>query len=204
MFNPWWDIDPENDYFSNSAEIRRNQLKFYLEQRAEKTKYLLVGEAAGYQGAHFSGIAMTSERILLGYMKDKNILAEHVFTGLQPSRTSCPEIRPKGFSEPTATVVWSHIAERKIDPYSVAIFNALPWHPFNPQKGLLSNRTPSAQELEQGKKYLEKIIEILNPQNIIAVGQKASDQLSAMKISHEKVRHPANGGASKFKQQFKL
>ena len=66
LFNPWWQNDPENDDFDNAYEIRQHQLQAYLEERIGKAHILLVGEAMGYQGGHFSGIAMTSERILLG------------------------------------------------------------------------------------------------------------------------------------------
>ena len=40
--------------------IRREQLRRYLDERIGHARLLLVAEAAGYQGAKFSGIAMTS------------------------------------------------------------------------------------------------------------------------------------------------
>ena len=109
LFNPWWENDPENDDFSNSYEIRQHQLKAYLGERLGKAHILLVGEAMGYQGGHFSGIAMTSERMLLGHMTKKGIKPEDVFISLLPSRTSKEEVRKDGFNEPTATIVWEHL-----------------------------------------------------------------------------------------------
>lgn len=202
LFNPWWQHDDIHDDYSNSAEIRRHQLKSYLTERLGKTEFLLVGEALGYQGGHFSGIAMTSERMLLGHLRQKGITPEHVFTSIMPTRTSREEIRADGFSEPTATIVWQHLLATGINSYSFAIWNALPWHPYNKIKGMLSNRTPTESEMNAGHKCLLKLIDLLKPQKIIAVGEKAATQLSMLNIDFSKVRHPANGGAGKFREQF--
>jgi uracil-DNA glycosylase len=202
IFNPWWHTDKENDDYSNSAEIRRRQLIQYLEERKNSAKYLLVGEALGYQGGHFTGIAMTSERILLGKMKHKGIEPEYVMTALQPSRTSKENVRQDGFTEPTATIVWGHLLEMGIDPYSFVLWNALPWHPYKSDKGMLSNRTPKDTEMLAGLEKLKQLIDLLKPQIVIAVGQKAADQLARLDIEFSQVRHPANGGATKFRDQF--
>jgi uracil-DNA glycosylase len=202
LFNPWWQHDPVNDDYSNSAEIRRHQLKFYLQQRLGRCRFFLAGEALGYQGGHFSGIAMTSERLLLGHLSHKGLHPEHVFTGMQPCRTSREEIKKNGFVEPTATIVWSHLLEAGIDPYEFVIWNALPWHPYHPEKGMLSNRTPSDKELAAGHAHLLDLARIMAPRTIVAVGEKASRQLELLGIEHRKARHPANGGAVKFRQNF--
>lgn len=74
IFNPWRDVDIENDIGPNAPEIRINQLRHYLETRINSARYLLIGEAIGYQGGHFSGIAMASERILLGLIGSKDFM----------------------------------------------------------------------------------------------------------------------------------
>ena len=96
LFNPWWQNDPENDDYTNASEIRRHQLKFYLQERLGRTRFLLIGEALGYQGGHFSGIAMTSERMLLGKQAGKGIWPEHIFTLKMPCRTSKETIKTEG------------------------------------------------------------------------------------------------------------
>lgn len=202
LFNPWWQNDPENDDYTNASEIRRHQLKFYLEERLGRVRFLLIGEALGYQGGHFSGIAMTSERMLLGHHRHKGILPEHIFTSMMPSRTSREDIRKDGFNEPTATIVWSHLLGAGLDPYEFAIWNALPWHPWHKSKGLLSNRTPADSEFAAGHKRLLDLIDILKPQQLVAVGEKAAIQLATLQLDFVKVRHPANGGAVKFREQF--
>lgn len=202
IFNPWWQRDELHDDYSNSPEIRRNHLKFYLQERLGHCRYLLVGEALGYQGGHFSGIAMTSERMLLGHLSSKGIMPEHIFKTIGPMRTSREDVRKDGFSEPTATIVWGHLLSAGIDPYSFTIWNALPWHPYHAGKGLLSNRTPVDREFSAGLKCLQRLIELMEPEKIIAVGEKAAVQLKKLQIEFYKVRHPANGGASKFRDQF--
>ena len=202
LFNPWWENDPENDDFSNSYEIRQHQLKAYLDERLGKAHILLVGEAMGYQGGHFSGIAMTSERMLLGHMTKKGIKPEDVFISMLPSRTSKEEVRKDGFNEPTATIVWEHLLASGLDPYSFIIWNSLPWHPFNPEKGMLSNRTPKDSELAAGRKILKVVIDMVQPSTIIAVGEKAAIQMEELGVPYKKVRHPANGGAKLFRQQI--
>jgi len=202
VFNPWWQSDPENDDYTNAPEIRRHQLEWYLSERLERKPYMLLGEALGYQGGHFTGIAMTSERLLLGHLRRRGLKPEQVFIGLDPTRTSRESVRKDGFSEPTATIVWSHLLELGIDPFDFVIWNAFPWHPFNPKKGMLSNRTPTPAEVKSGLNILNNFIEIMGPRRIVAVGEKASILLTEAGLDHAKVRHPANGGAGKFRDQF--
>jgi hypothetical protein len=65
VFNPWWQVDADNDLGRQAPRIRREQLRAYFSER--------IGEALSYRGGHFTGIAMTSERILLGATTDGGI-----------------------------------------------------------------------------------------------------------------------------------
>jgi len=202
VFNPWWQPDPINDIDKKGPAIRRKQLRHYLNKRVGFATCLLVGEALGYQGGHFTGIPMTSERILLGGHAKKGILPQHVFSDLQPRRTSRPEIKPGGFSEPTATIVWEHIIRSKFDPRYFILWNAFPWHPFKPKSGYLSNRTPTEKELSAGTPILKDMIQMSGVKIVIAVGEKSHAVLQKIGIAAQKVRHPANGGAKKFRVQL--
>lgn len=202
VFNPWGETDSLHDCDQQGPLVRTRQLQRYLSERLGRAKTLLLAEAIGYQGGHFSGIPMTSERLLLGGLQHKNLSPELVFTGLQPQRTSREELRPLGFTEPTATIVWGFLAERGIDPRSVVLWNAFPWHPYQPKKGLLSNRTPSNEELADGHRVLHRMLSLGQFEQIVAVGEKSFAQLQQLQIAAVKVRHPANGGAGKFRAQM--
>src|SRR6266700_5343147 len=69
VFNPWWEVDEQNDVSRDALAIRRKQLRAYLHKRLGKATLAVIGEAVGYRGGHFSGIPMTSERLLLGRNK---------------------------------------------------------------------------------------------------------------------------------------
>lgn len=202
VFNPWGEIDPDHDRDAEAPKVRREQLLAYLQERIGVADSLLCAEAIGYQGGHFSGIPMTSERLLLGGLEHKNLSAEMVFNSCRAQRTSRVELRPKGFTEPTATVVWGFLAEQGIDPRRVVLWNAFPWHPYYPDRGRLSNRTPTDQELSAGHQVLQQLLELGRFKQLIAVGEKAASQLQRLDLKASKVRHPANGGVGKFRQQM--
>lgn len=205
FFNPWYQKDPKHDLNDKGPEIRSKQLQYYLEERTNSAKYLFIAEAIGYQGGHFTGIAMTSERILLGHHKSVHgIPADGAFSSIEPQRTSKPEVNQKGMTEPTATIMWKAIYQLGIDPYETVLWNALPWHPYDPDDGLLSNRTPTDRELEQGYPALKTFLNLFPDAQIIAVGRKCEQSLDAVDVSsYISVRHPANGGAPKFRRQMK-
>ncbi len=201
-FNPWFEVDRRNDINKESPSVRRRQLKHYLAERQNKAKILLLGEALGYQGGHFSGIAMMSERILLGKTTHPVLNEAHILGDLVPQRTSRPEIKANGFTEPTATIVWKFMLSNGFSPLDFVIWNSFPWHPFRTGK-ILSNRTPSPAELASGQVVLRELIPLFNFSKIVAVGNKAAESLEGMGILFNKVRHPANGGAGKFAAQMR-
>jgi len=204
FFNPWFDRDREHDRIPGAPKIRRNQLQAYLAERLDSARYLFIAEALGYQGGHFTGIAMTSERILLGHHKPVHgIPADGAFKTIKPERTSKKEVNEKGMSEPTATIMWKALYNLGIDPYKVVLWNALSWHPYDPDKGLLSNRTPTDSELESGFPSLQAFLDLYPDRKIVAVGRKCEQVLDEFGSSYVPVRHPANGGAPKFRRQLK-
>lgn len=200
VFNPWYQPDPEHDATRNAPDIRRAQLRAYLEERRQ-ARIILLAEALGYQGGHFTGIPMTSERLLLGHLRSKGLGPEMVFAG-PARRTSRESLKPDGFTEPTCTIVWSSLREAGLDPRAVILWNAFPWHPYKPERGMLSNRTPTDAELALGRPVLDALRAYVPSARLLAVGQKSGALLAGMGMAAQTLRHPANGGATLFRTQF--
>jgi uracil-DNA glycosylase len=195
VFNPWWQIDEENDIGPDSLVIRRKHLAVYFRERLGNARLAIVGEALGYRGGHFTGIPMTSERMLL--RKQQQILAS-----TKPRRTSKPSVCPDGFSEPTATIVWGALLKMGVLPDEFVLWNAFPWHSFDPHRGLLSNRMPNKSERLSGRPVLKAFLELFACEQIVALGKIAAAQLEQLGVNPQCVRHPASGGAKLFRQQI--
>lgn len=202
VFNPWWEVDKENDIGPNAPGIRRRQLRAYLCKRLRTARLAVIGEALGYRGGHFSGIPMTSERILLGKKKDNGIKPAQVFSSIAPRRTSKPEKCPDGFSEPTATIVWSTLLKLGLSPEQFVLWNAFPWHSFDPRLGILSNRMPTKSERSAGLPLLKLFLDLFPCDEIVALGNVAASQLKELNADMHRIRHPASGGTKLFRQQI--
>jgi len=182
LFNPWKDSCP-HDAAGNGPTEKLERLARHL---ACDPGFILVGEAPGYQGCRYSGIAFTSER-LLGEGAIPRIAA------LQGRLSD----RRLPFSEPSATIVWKTlyrlgIAERTI------LWNAMQLHPYR-FDNLWSNRTPTPDEIKLGEPAMRLLIEAFPKAQVVAVGKKAEGLLAEMGIKVAgAVRHPANGGATEF------
>jgi len=202
VFNPWWQVDKQNDIGRNAPGIRRKQLAAYLRARLGKAKDALIGEAVGYRGGHFSGIPMTSERLLLGRNKKVCVKSDDFFSDIKPRRTSKPAKCRHGFSEPTATIVWSTLLKLGLRPEQFVLWNAFPWHSFVAHRGILSNRTPTKKERVAGLAVLKAFLDMFPPDEIVALGNVAASQLTELGVEMQRVRHPASGGAKLFRQQI--
>jgi uracil-DNA glycosylase len=202
VFNPWWQADKQNDIDRNAPAIRRKHLRAYLRKRLGRAKLVVIGEALGYRGGHFTGIPMTSERMLLGKKRDDGIAPEHVFSSIKPRRTSNPQKCPDGFWEPTATIVWSSLLRLGLKPQQFVLWNAFPWHSFDPRRGMLSNRMPNKSERSAGLAVLKAFLDLFPCDEIVALGNVAASQLQELNVESHRVRHPASGGAKLFRQQI--
>jgi len=152
-------------------------------------RYILVGEAAGYQGCKVSGIPFTSERL---------ILAGEIPRVPSDSNRLTSRVRP--WSEPSATTVWGTLHELGIAEQTL-LWNAFPWHPHKPETPL-SNRTPTAIERELGLPVLERLLHLHRKATLFAVGRNAEWSLQSVNRHATPLRHPSMGGASLFRAQL--
>lgn len=208
VFNPWNDWVEGIDIGKDAPIIRSTQLEQYLRLRSNKVKWIFVAEALGFQGGRFTGIAMTSERILLGHQKEVN--PANVLSAFPTRRTSNPSNqmykktqKRNGFTEPTATVVWKEIENCGIDPYQILLWNIFPFHPYDKNVGPLSNRTPSSNELKLGVNYVKKLIELHPSAKLIAIGKHSNNLLNKYNLQNSHIPHPANGGVNDFKKAMR-
>lgn len=204
VFNPWNEFDTSCDIGERAPVIRSENLRRYFELRPNP-KYLFIAEALGYQGGHFSGIAITSERILLGEHPDvdpKTVLGDWDYE--RTSDINSPMLnrtqKLKGFNEPTDTVVWNAIASHGLKSFECVLWNIFPFHPHQEGK-LLTNRTPNTPELDIGVEYAKDLLEMFPGMKIIAIGANAAKTLKRYGFECEEVRHPSMGGANKFREQ---
>lgn len=202
VFNPWWQVDNENDIGRNAPGIRRKQLRAYILGRLKKVRLAVIGEALGYRGGHFTGIPMTSERILLGKRENAGIKPEDILSGAVPRRTSKYQKCAGGFSEPTATIVWNTLLQLGLRPEQFVLWNAFPWHSFDSRRGMLSNRTPTKSERSAGLPVLGAFLNLFSCDEVVALGRLAALQLRELDVDPHYVRHPASGGAKLFRRQI--
>lgn len=184
VFNPWLDRDPGTDALADAPVARLARLRDFF---GIQPRWLLLGEAAGYQGAHVSGIPFTSERLLLaGAVPRVDIGGQRLSTRARP------------WSEPSATTVWGtlHALDRAHD---TLLWNAYPWHPHVPGRPQ-SNRTPTPLERRAGLPVLEALLTALPGVRCFAVGRNAEASLAEVGIEATPLRHPSMGGATAFRE----
>jgi len=174
-FNQYAEAGP-NDV-SGAPAIRLANLRAYLDER-RGADVVCLGEAGGYQGMRWSGIAFTSERDLLRWG--------------DPYAVTCAA---RCWSEPSGTIVHKVLAELGAER-RVILWNTVPTHPHRPGEPL-SNRRPTAAEIDQGAPLAMRLIELVQPRIVVAVGRIAE---SVLPPGTAYVRHPANAGGPAFRE----
>jgi len=186
LFNPWFS-SCEHDAPLNTVVSKQLRLAAHLDCDA---RWLLVGEAPGYQGCRYTGVAFTSEKLLIDGVVPRLPRLDHRLT-----------TRDRPFAEPSATVVWKTLHRLRIAEH-VVLWNALQMHPFR-ESDAWSNRAPRRNELELGSAAMDLLTRHFTQAKIVAVGRKAEALLSGLgHNSFVTVRHPSMGGASEFSAQL--
>jgi len=174
-FNQFREVGPDDA--PGAPAIRLANLRHYLLER-DPADVLAVGEAGGYQGMRWSGIAFTSEFDLLRWG--------------DPYRRSSRRSRP--WKEPSGTIVHGVLDEMGAER-RVILWNTVPTHPFLSGQPL-SNRRPTRVEVAAGLPFAERLIDIVRPRLVVGVGRIAADTLGSRAVY---VRHPAQSGATAFR-----
>jgi uracil-DNA glycosylase len=202
VFNPWRDYSCSLDIGPKAPELRVANLRAYLSTRLPTAGLLLIAEAPGYQGARFSGIAMTCERTLLGGkigISPDLVFPSHIPKTRSSLDSACRNNmqRQLGYCEPTATYVWRELAKRPGAAEKVVLWNTFAFHPHK-QNNPLSNRAPNQNEVSGQLNITLAMIALFPEIRIVAIGETAKTYLKEAGVTASGVRHPSYGGATKF------
>lgn len=197
--NPYRDSLPGVEH-PQAASIRQQNLQAYLEHFKHKPATLILGEAPGWRGCRFSGVAFTCEAQLtsgeLPFRGKRSSLADPLH-GLDGNPGLKAHSLATGYREASAAIFW-----RCLLPYAqdFLVWNIFPFHPHQPGEPL-TNRRPVISEGIAHIQFLEKVIERLQPVDILAVGRYSQAILWRSSIPHHPIRHPSYGGARQFETQ---
>ncbi|MBX2877225.1 MAG: uracil-DNA glycosylase [Saprospiraceae bacterium] len=186
-FNPFADHCPTHD-LPEAITIRKANLRRYLlAQHQLQADSLWVGEAPGYNGVRRSGMYLVSEPQFeeLGRRLGGIQFQKATRTPDQATRSS--------------KAVWKLIQTLAAVPLT---YDAFPLHAFRNNPPFV-NRSPSRSELQDTAHILERLLEIFQPQRIIAIGRKAEYALDYLGVKSIYVRHPSRGGGPAFEQGIK-
>jgi hypothetical protein len=189
VVNPYRESFPEFDG-PIAPKRRRENLEGYLE-RVGAPRLVLLGEALGFRGGRFSGIAFTSERQLVGPEERRLPWAGSPFQATSRN--------PDLWLEPSGSVVWDAL---RGDARGVLLWNTFPWHPYA-AKGPLSNRTPERNLVATNLDVLEALLAEVGTARVFAVGRTAQAALAVLGVEAPALRHPAHGGAAIFRRQLR-
>lgn len=186
-FNPYSEECPIHDR-SGAAEIRTELLQAVL-QAATKVDIdsLWVGRDLGYRGGRRTGLAFTDDCHLAMHAARWRVVSRRATKGIP-------------VSEKSATVIWNVLSRLE---HHIFLWNIFPLHPHLPDVPL-SNRNHNANERTSGTQVLSRLIEILEPNRVVAIGRDATNFLQSIDHSHQKVsvRHPSFGGQNIFRAKI--
>ena len=179
LFNLYRDTDTDYDR-SDAADLRRSNLREYLACYRSRPEYFLLAEAPGPWGCRFSGVPLVAEAQL----------QDPAF----PIHGQVTSLAPTPHAEYSARIYW-----RELMPWFPRFFtwNSVPYHPHHPGQPL-TIRTPTAREITASLDVLTRLLELVKPRLILAVGRKAEYALGKVGAEAIYIRHPSQGGARQF------
>lgn len=181
LFNLYANRDDRFDR-PDAVQVRRENLRLYLNSFERRPHTLLLAEAPGPWGCRFSGVPITSEEQLLD--------PEFPLSGSQSSLADAPN------REYSANIFWRCLREHVGE---FLVWNTVPYHPHKKELPM-SIRTPRVSEIARFAPVVAGFVRILQPQTVLAIGRKAEKSLASVGVNCTYIRHPSQGGAPYFEE----
>ena len=178
-FNPYADRCPVYD-LADAPERRSSILLSVLEAALRQpVDALWIGRDFGYRGGRRTGLAFTDDDHLPEHAQRWGLAVQ------SPTRGGMA-------GERSARAIW-HVLSRVEAP--VFLWNVFPLHPHEPGKPF-SNRKHNARERASGEEVLSRLVHMLEPSTIVAVGRDAAWTAHRLFGRYDTlaVRHPSHGG----------
>ena len=186
VFNPYADRCALHDR-SDAPGRRQRNLALSLNTAIDlKVRTIWIARDLGYRGGRRTGLALTDEVHLDSYST--------LFRGLPVAKAT----KGPAVAERTAAVIWSMLL-RLGEP--VFLWNVFPLHPHEPDEPM-SNRCHTKRERDACGRFLHEILELLQPDTVIAIGGDAHRAVEERGVESIQVRHPSYGGQNTFIAQI--
>ena len=186
-FNPYSNRCVVHD-LDNAPHCRSQTLQSMLEVAIEREiDSIWIGRDLGYRGGRRTGLALTDDAHIREHAKRWKLSIERPTKG---------EI----VVEQTAAVIWRVLSQIDV---SIFLWNVFPLHPHEPGNPF-SNRSHNSHERRTGEEFLSKLILLLKPCRLVAIGNDAARTVCRLSVQHKviQVRHPSYGGQTQFFAQM--
>lgn len=146
-----------------------------------------IGRDLGYRGGRRTGLALTDDVHIHNHAERWKLSIDRPTKG-------------EMVSEQTAAIVWRVLSQIDV---SIFLWNVFPLHPHEPGKPF-SNRSHNSRERRTGEEFLYKLILLLKPRRLVAIGNDAARTAHRLSERHKviQVRHPSYGGQAQFFEQM--
>lgn len=185
VFNPYLHNCKSEDA-ANAVEIRKNNLTNYLEYYLKQPPTeLWLAESGSYNGLRRTGLPLVPETTFNNDIHQFGSIKKATITKARNSYTN--------------KTVWEEAVKKKPIPF---LWNTVLAHPHPPHEHF-KNRGLKIFETNSYFKILERIIIFFDFKSIVCIGRKAEKSISKLGIEFTYVRHPSQGGITKFKNKIK-
>ena len=186
VFNPYADYCDLHDRCDAPLQRQRNLASTLDAALDLRVRTVWIARDLGYRGGRRTGLALTDE-VHLGSLS-------FLYNGLTVKKaTKGPVV-----GERTAKFIWKMLLQIS---QPVFLWNVFPFHPHRSNEPM-SNRPHSAKERDICRRFLYRIVDLLQPDHVLAIGRDAHMAIERLGIDCTQVRHPSYGGQGIFKEQI--